>query len=43
MFPNQRRMLVILNPECTGYESLAQVLSRQLGAVLLAYLYDGDF
>lgn len=36
--------LVLMNPDCAGYETLAEGLSRELqGAVLVGTIYDGDF
>ena len=41
---NGKGVLVLFNDWCTGYENLAKSLSQETGkAVLLLYMYDGDF
>ena len=42
--PNDKGVQIFFNDWCSGYEEMAADLSKELGrAVLLPYIYDGDF
>ena len=42
--PNDKGVQIYFNDWCSGYEDMAVCLSKELGrAVLLPYIYDGDF
>ena len=41
---NDKGVQVLFNDWCSGYEEMAEVLSKEIGRdVLLLYIYDGDF